>query len=63
MSRLLIYLTFSVKLQLGNKTASELSELSHKFEPWKSATMNDMFMFNTALNDISLRDFLRTKKS
>jgi hypothetical protein len=51
----------NVKQYLGRNTATELSNWSHDFEPWKSSAMNETLDFRKALDDENLRKFLREK--
>ncbi len=51
-----------VKQFLGKNTATELSNWSHQFEPWKSSAMNEELDFSKALQDKDLKDFLHRKQ-
>lgn len=46
---------------LGRMSAKDLSDISHKFEPWKSGEWYKKLNFDLALNDDGLRCFLKER--
>lgn len=47
-----------VSQKLASRTAKDLSETSHKFEPWKSAGWDDELLFKKAIKDIKLNAWI-----